>query len=522
MQYQSLKSNLAFFTLKSMELVSDASFTNCLESLMLMSSIPFQHHMNCKNDTSAGRPFLSTPGSVELNWSPKFSLQDGMEQLLTWHIDQYLPFGPSKTRYKLLNQMGTQVSENPENSLCDPYDIYCLRGRLVFPCSSECSNPNLCISTAFDRSAQISRKISENCETVLYSAYLFHHTTQLDVSAPPQDDNNSICSIAFILESSILANKLNISSMDNNNSNNFVSHEGWYIVPVGLKEEHISWDLYHLLKLSPTKFFHSAVKAALYIPPSFSTNPNTDDIIFTTGLLHRPLTTYSNPRIIRQMEQMHYIVGQSKRDALIVLPGAVIGENPDVQKVLSGSYPTKSQLLSAERGMRSMVEQQLWNDDESTRNRLEFEKDIVNIFNNHDFEVPSNIDSYKFSHRHWTRNHWVVHNFEENEAQQLRCDWYSEQMKWQDSNDNISFAHIMARMEIMRFNSLANDAEKSLMLERQASKDIDMESDEYQWSAVKDRYSNTDSYVRIVDDRALMIERRLWEIRKDLKNAGMA
>jgi hypothetical protein len=321
---------------------------------------------------------------------------------------------------------------------------------------------------------------------------------------------------------------------------NTITYKGWDVILINMQQNQLSRKLRHLLKLSPRNFFHSSVKAALYIPPNFPTKPEIDDILFTTGLLHRlPLNAYSNSNqdsraYHREMEQMNYMVGTSKRDALIILPSAAIGENPQVQHVMSGSYPTKVQKISIEKGMKSMIDPSLWNNDEATRNHVEFEKDIANMFNNPNFVTSQQQQTatttaadtaVKFSHRHWTRKHWVVHNFENLHAQNLRCDWYLEQIQWDDDNENISFAHILARMEVERFHKYANNEEKSKILEEQNTKYIDLQSDEYQWSIVT--YPNSSSnaahdigYVRILDDRALMIERKLWQIRNKVKKSN--
>lgn len=74
----------------------------------------------------------------------------------------------------------------------------------------------------------------------------------------------------------------------------------------------------------------------------------------------------------------------------------------------------------------------------------------------------------------------------------------------------------MARLEIERFNNLFDDEEKAEILDEQRMNDISMETDEYEWHKVQDRDSKETLYARIVDDRALIIERRLWKIMDEL------
>jgi nucleoside-diphosphate-sugar epimerase len=525
MQYDSPYSNLASFNLLSGEKTSAVKFAKLVVSLINSSSSsktdPKGYMEIAKqNDSSPIHSYLSSlPARKQLNWSPRLILRDGVEQLLAWHLDENLPFGPLSRNKILFNETGSQFLRRQDNLLCHSDDANCLIRRPFLPCASECSDPNFCSNSEFDESAQISRKLSENCEIVLYSAFLSDYTEDFDVVVAPQTDHHSICSIAFLLESSTLATELRLNHVDRKDSDDAISYKGWHIILVNMQQNQLSWKLRHLLKLTPRNFFHASVKAALYIPSNFPTNPEVDDILFITGLLHRhPVTAYSSNQqrvYFREMEQMNYMVGQTKRDALIILPGAAIAENPKVQHVMSGSYPTKVQQVSIEKGMRSMVDHTLWNDDEATRSHVEFEKDIANIFNNPNFESQTTSETFKFSHRHWTRKHWIVHNFEKSEAQSLRCDWYLEQIQWKDDSENISFAHILARMEFQRFHLFANEEDKSDMLAEQNSKHIDLQSDEYQWSMVTYPNSNASDigYVRILDDRALMIERKLWQIR---------
>lgn len=538
MQYESPYSNIASFNLLSGEKTSAARITKLfVANLMHSSSIDgmgnnTEEHVEeiaHENDSSPKNLHLSLPARKTLNWSPRIILRDGLKQLLAWYLDENLPFGPLPSS-KSFKKTSSQFLRRQESDLllCHPDDVYCLAGRRFLPCASECSDPNFCLNSAFDYTAQAARQLSENCEIVLYSAFLSDHTTDLDVVVAPETNHHpssSICSIAFLLESSVLANDLRRNHADRKGPENAITYKGWDVILINMQQNQLSRKLRHLLKLSPRNFFHSTVKAALYIPPNFPTKPEVDDILFTTGLLHRlPLNAYSNQdrAYHREMEQMNYMVGKSKRDALIILPSVAIGENPQVQHVMSGSYPTKVQKVSIEKGLKSMIDQSLWNNDEATRNHVEFEKDIANIFNNPSFvtsqQTPTTAaDTVKFSHRHWTRKHWIVHNFEKLDAQNLRCDWYLEQIQWEDDKENISFAHILARMEVERFHKYASDEEKSNILDEQNTKYIDLQSDEYQWSIVTypNSSTNTDDigYVRILDDRALMIERKLWQIR---------
>jgi hypothetical protein len=188
---------------------------------------------------------------------------------------------------------------------------------------------------------------------------------------------------------------------------------------------------------------------------------------------------------------------------------------------MDGLHPTISQRVSLSEGLKAVVDQNSWRGNRGTRQHVQFEKKVSAFFNSHDFESQATV-TFQFIHRHWVDHYWVAHNLEKVEARNLRCEWYREQIKWEDGNESLSFAHIMARMEVEHFNKLPDgEEEKTAMLEEQSTTDINMETDEYSWHIVKDRYSDEMGYVRILDERGLMIERRLWQMRNSIDSPSL-
>jgi hypothetical protein len=200
MQYESPYSNIASFNLLTGEKTSAAQITKLfVENLMHSTSSingmgnNTEEHVeeiaHEKNDSSPKNLHLSLPARKTLNWSPHIILRDGLKQLLAWYLDVNLPFGPLSTSSKSFNKSSRQfLRRQSDLLLCHPDDddVYCLAGRRYLPCTSECSDPNFCLHSAFDYTAQVARQLSENCEIVLYSAFLSDHTTDLDVVVAPE------------------------------------------------------------------------------------------------------------------------------------------------------------------------------------------------------------------------------------------------------------------------------------------------------------------------------------------------
>jgi len=527
MQYTPTDVEVASFNIVSGEKASPSIVADILEGFM-----PFHTHIKAtphldsihSKDGAYIYPELALTAKKELNWAPKTFLRDGVKILLAWHLDNHLPFGPpahATTGAIEDNSMLDATETGPSfllregNALCRTDDLYCNRGRNILPCSSECSDSSFCTSSPLDRVMGVSRLLTEKCEAVLYTAFLTNDTSDLGVSAPPDDGGGSICNAAFILSSSPLATSLLQDLTDGKDQgvkSGILLHKGWNVIPISSAEKDISLEVSHILKLSPGKFFHQSVKSAIYIPPDFQTDPEIDDVKFMTGLLHRPKTNIFAQRVYRSMEKMQYMVGRTKRDALIFVPGALSFDPPEGNE---GAYTFTGQKVSFHEGVKAAIKQESMRDD-GIKCHLNFEERIRSFFNNHDFEANT-VDPYPFVHRQWITNQsWVVHNLAKLEAKNLRCEWYREQVKWESANDSLSFAHILARMEVERFNSLFDDEEKAAMLEELKLKEINMETDEYGWHIVKDRYSNEDGHVRILDNRSLMNERNLWDIRKQI------
>lgn len=520
MQYRNPNSNSAAFNIVSGEKATTSIFADLLESYM-----PIPHHgknrpyKEVTYDANGHYvpPKIALKAKDELHWAPKVSLKDGVKILLGWHLDEHLPFGRSSQSLSgddsilSATETGRSFLVREGGALCDTNDSYCLRGRSVFPCSSECSDPASCIqSPSFDKASKVSKQLTEKCDVVLYTDNLEEDMSSITVNAPSGGSGSgsgggeSICSIAFILKSSRLAKD---SLGDSIEETDTFSHLGWNVVVIDALEDDISWELDYIFKMSPGKFFHSSVKSALYIPVNFSTDPEVDDIVFTTDLLRRPTELFTAYKALNGMAKMKYEVGKSGREALIVMPGALTVEK-SVDAVYSGSASTVAKKVTLDLALKTLLNQRT-NSEESKRH-VHFERGVNSFFyNSHDFENPD-AASFKFQHQGWTRNHWVAHNMEKVEARNLRCEWYREHTKWGDNNADLSFAHIMARLSIDRFNDLLDDEVKAAMQEQQKSDDIMMQTDSYQWHEYFDRDTKDPVYARIVDDRALIIERRLW------------
>jgi len=363
--------------------------------------------------------------------------------------------------------------------------------------------------------------LTENCEIVLYTTLLGNDVDEIAVQAPGIE-SSSICSVAFISRRSILVDASSVGErIDDKQTENigvnydFIVHKGWSLIPIDINDSgYIPADFRFIVQLSPGNFFHSSVKAALYLAEDFTLNPTVEDIQFTTDLLHRKSAKHPPYQINSELEKLQYSVGHLERHALVVLP-AIRSDNGDAKKVISGTAPTTLQKITFRKALGQMMGQKQAS--KEAMRQKEFYSQIPGFFNRCEFS-PHCESSFKFILNHWTRHSWVAHSFSSKEARNLRCEWYREHAKWDNENISLSFSQVITRLQIELFNSLFDENDREKMLVNQAEKEIDGSTDNHEWHGIVDQESRKKHFVRILDERSMIIQRRLWNIRQKLNN----
>ncbi len=461
MQYHDKKSDVSAFNILSGEKASISDMAHMIESYM-----PIPTHAKTK---SLGRPIydelgrdssqLSHKASKQLHWEPRIFLRTGVKKLLAWHLDQYRASGPPLHHDPdILSavETGQAFRIRVGDHLCDPDDEYCLRGRRIVPCASECSDPLSCTkNVVLDRLSELSQKVTQNCETVLYMVSLNETISSLPVVGPEIGDSYA-CSLAFILNSSKLAtNLLTMNGMKESYSNG-----KWKIILVDADDELDLTELQRLLKISPGAFFYSSIKSALFIPENFSIDPELENIISTVKLLHEKMdmfSSFSSQLFANVVNKIIYKLESSELRAPILMPGLLDKYRQQTYDEIFGT--TKAKEIHLEKKATPIMPL-TENERECSRHQIQFYEEVAAILNSHDFDDPD-VEYPVYSLETWaTRSLWVVHNFEagvSEEARNLRCEWYREQTRWSDQNDSLSFAHVMALLDIERHNNYLLD-----------------------------------------------------------------
>lgn len=480
---------------------SSAIFYNTLKKILQGQIITKEMHTDSSTDKV-------------LNWKPEYSLNVGAGKQLSYHFNIHMPYQPLMTQNNSIAVNGTLEIEQ-RLPICEVDDIYCSRGQKPIPCSAECSRNTFCTRSSLDKVVPITYNLTENCDIVLYTTILEEGITQISFRPPSfdRDDDERLCAFAFVISTSILANSVK-KNASNVQSDAILQYQGWNFVLVDTSDISLSWQERQMFKLVPGNLFHASVKSALYLPSDFSSQPEPDDLRFMFHLLHKPRTLYPLQRVYSKMDRMNIMVDSKKKDALVALPGLLKDPIPEIVDIKKGKAPKIREKMYLSDGINSIKMNQRQKVSEVVKRQIDFEKKMKLYFNSRDY-IPLKTTPYKFVHEHWIDSNWIVHNLELAEARNFRCDWYLEDIKWENGSDALSFAHIMALDKVNRFHR-SNDEVQMEMLEEQATTTIDLTTDQYEWHTIEDRFSKSSKYVRILDKRALITERELWQTKVDL------
>ena len=114
----------------------------------------------------------------------------------------------------------------------------------------------------------------------------------------------------------------------------------------------------------------------------------------------------------------------------------------------------------------------------------EFYEKLPSIINR-DTMRPSTEPAHKWELGHWARTRWILHDLRLEEAHDLRCDWFREDVSWQSGLDQLSLAAVLAKRDIFRalhHNEIDETVQKALGEKTGMKKLL---SDTFEWVAME-------------------------------------
>ena len=262
-----------------------------------------------------------------IQWSPGTTPETGIRRLLSWHLDKNVPYGSysdvfdmkPNSSHALVTENGNDYLFRQKGDVCAKDDLYCLRGKMIYPCMSECASLKQCKPSPYDDIKSLSWSLSAECLTVVYTSFIGKRLNEFNSSAPNLTDQSqsgikTICSIVFLpKESPVIMETINTITHDQfiqmnvtdrlpsesdadrssrllSELNGRLSHTGWTLIWLSnasdlSKVDHSSlW----LAPLSPKRLFHPSLKYAMYLADATSLTPGVEDVLFLTSQMWRP------------------------------------------------------------------------------------------------------------------------------------------------------------------------------------------------------------------------------------------
>lgn len=412
-------------------------------------------------------PSLGRRTAEYLGWSPSITFSEGISTLVSWHLDQKQPFGPPND----VDRHGSIAWRKSFHSHFDEGSGSLRRGQKVLPCASECTRSLPCAESVFDSILQLTRELTEGCDTVFYTstwnssmAGLPIETSYLrNVTAIPE-----MCNLAFVPADSSLVQSV-VSSVKESvlkslglsetsaskdrikTLNGRLLHKGWILVFVESPSGELDASVKNLLKLSPRRIFASTVTKGVFVDGIFNKPAKPVDALFLTTMLRRDATK-AKVYIRHGDDGRTYKIpfpAQPRRRAVMVAPimrhpnllvNATVNPSPNI------GMKTAVKVMMLEAGLDP-------SDPASApshfRRQMDSYQYAASILNRK--ELRSSFEpNYLYESRHWISSKSLVHDFTREEGRQLRCEIYEEHSLWGNAYDQLSFSHVMATRKLRR------------------------------------------------------------------------
>ncbi len=440
---------------------------------------PIHHENESPNPPSANEV---------LGWEAKTPFLHGLAKVIAWHLDHHRPYqyryplpieaNPSsdkkmKSTSSLVLESGNKFLNRIKLPLCDIDDDICLRGKTVFPCVSECSDPLQCRpQTSLDGAiTKIIQQVTEKCHIVVYTT-VFHYkkgkerlSSQFPQIRSDNDDEENLdprtlCYIAFI--STEVRDKLELQedegvSHSPNDKNNFKSelvfqYNEWSIITLPLTDSSLSIGDELLFKLSPQRLFSPNVQYCVYIALDKGKRvPRFEDIYF---LVDRMVQSGSPAKVLRKPTGHGFQIAVDYPPTpdlkSILLTNSILTDDPDFLQSRKMSLNDAIELMKELYKFDPDIINEVPLHQKNIMTQKTFYQYYISKMIRNDFRSNLEPKNYGFELKYFISGLGIVHDLRREEARQFRCEWYEEQLQYNNKLDQLSFAMVMARKELRR------------------------------------------------------------------------
>ena len=524
MQYRSVNNSPTTFNIGSGERSPLSSLSDEIQELATVTPSSSSASMEKKKkiidvEQSSAARAASVNSNDYLRWSATTSLKDGAAKLLAWHLERALPYFPpadsdeGEVDYSSKSMQSTNdvpvpmdgegiLSRRGLSSCSIDNDPTCLlEAHTKFPCASECSTQS-CIPSVFDNVIPTTHEVTEDCDVVLYTMALGYNVDEMILETEFSDGEEqeewmetTVCTVAFVPSESTLVkemidqvppNALEKRGVTEDSSyelkvkhlNGYLAHHGWVLVLVDGTTQPLSAEDMFLAKLSPARLFHSSVRKAMFVDENFSHTPYPEDAQFLASETSRGVLkkrTVMGPDAKGRKTKYKLPEEPQRRAVLLVSPTRHV---PD-----EAGHKMPLKLV-----MQSMMKEVGLDPDDrepkEIRAQREYYERSRSLINSMDLRSIDSVARHRIEIKDFIRSRWIVHHLKLEEGHQIRCEWYREHVKWNTHLDQLSFAYVMAKRELVRKiitrQPLQSEKEKLTLLQQI----IKITSDAHEWHPI--------------------------------------
>ena len=438
-----------------------------------------------------------------IDWSPYTSIADGLTRSIAWHFDDKHPHGVFPgANTSIPIKSGSDILDTFNISKCHADDVACRLGRPLFPCASECSVSGECTPSIFDGMHNLMHELTEGCEVVLLTQELSVDAERIDLQSEfTEDGSPTVCNFAFVNKRSKLVeesvkkvppdklvelgavprleddgNLMSIQERALPKLNGRLLFRGWILVWPETDFSEVTFADKYLLKLSPSKLFHTDVKYSIFVEDNIGVELSTDDVRFLADEMHRhPLDT----RVAKQRTEPAFKVRlppEPGRKAVLFVSELRYQDSHDPPQLPSTA---KISLRKAVNYMKYEVGE--IPEERKIKSQMAFYERLGLLMNKKVSQRRASDPIYQFRMKHWARTRWVVHDLRSELGRHLRCDWYEEHLIWRSSLDQLSLAKVLATRELdLRVSNSALD-EGEILKHQEALDAMRIGSDSHEW-----------------------------------------
>eukprot|EP00978_Attheya_sp_CCMP212_P010167 scaffold24426_cov54-Attheya_sp.AAC.2 len=378
----------------------------------------------------------------QIGWKPSTMLDDGVTKLLAWHFGRNHPFGPplNENTPSHPNNLFGCMKETPDHNL--PRRL---------PCASGCTTPELCTPSVFDKVIRVSKRATNSsCHFVAYMISLWSdddHLPNAPALADDPSEDAKLCKVAFVANGSpLVQNAIKSEKSEHSDPllslNGKIQKNGWTLVWIDEDASFMNEDAYALLKLAPHTFFAPKVVKAMFIEANKIGAMSTDAIL--TMIKHAanpymPEKTWWKP-LPDGTKQKFVHPAEPARRSILFAPAFNFA--PDFNPHMT-SVTSVATVIAEQKRIKPSPSQSLQNRFYDHASHLVRSQELRSVY-------ASDEEIEKIFPTQWIDSTWIIHELKLEESRQLRCEWYSEQAFWENSDmDDLSLAFVLAKRRVI-------------------------------------------------------------------------